>query len=649
MKKLLFSAASLLFISTAFAQTQNFAFEKTCYRGAFAPAPSPMWTDAWTEWNPNSKVYPVATTTVSSDITSNTTWTSGQTYLLTAPIYITNNSILTIQPGCVILGDKSGAGAALIVTKGSQLIANGTVSQPIVFTSNQAPGLRNPGDWGGVIILGKAANNNSSGLNNIEGLPISPKTEYGGGTTPDNNDNSGSLKYVRIEFGGYVYQPNQEINGLTMGSVGRGTKLDFIQVSFANDDAFEWFGGTVDAKHLVSYRNLDDDFDTDFGFSGKVQFGLAVRDPQLQDNPSVSTSEFFESDNDATGTTNTPKTSGIFSNFTCIGPLRGVVTTSIGAPNGHRDRIRIRRNSELKIYNSIMTDQATRGLFVDGLACETNALNGTLKFKNNILGGYAQRATESGTFGVIISNTFVVANANDTLGKTLNAGSLLVSPYSYTAPDYRPSAGSLALSNVSFTDAALAAVTGTSSSVVMISIPSTACIGNYTSNLQPLNFTASSTVSPNYCSLNWTASSGVTISNSTAVSPGFTISTLGTFTITLTVQNENGTVTAPMAITTTTCLDVSVRENAALLNSMKLVPNPSNNSSRLQFNTGSSTKASVTVTDLTGKMLVNLNDLTTQAGQNTLELSTAELASGVYFVSLSTSAGKETVKLIVQH
>ncbi len=647
MKKILFSAASLLFIGTAVAQT--FSFEKTCYRGAFAPAPTPMWTDAWTEWSPNSKVYPAATATVSSDITSNTTWSAGQTYLLTAPIYVTNNSILTIQPGCVILGDKSGTGAALIVTKGSQLIANGTVSQPIVFTSNQAPGLRNPGDWGGVIILGKGANNNSGGLSNVEGLPISPKTEYGGGASPDNNDNSGSLKYVRIEFGGYVYQPNQEINGLTMGAVGRGTKLDFIQVSYINDDAFEWFGGAVNAKHLVSYRNVDDDFDTDLGFSGSVQFGVAIRDPQLQDNPAASTSEFFESDNDATGTTNTPKTSAIFSNFTCIGPLRGVVTTTIGAPNGHRDRIRIRRNSEIKIFNSIMTDQATRGLFIDGLACENNALNGTLKFKNNILGGYAQRATESGTFGVIVSNTFVVANANDTLGKTLNAGTLLVSPYSYTAPDYRPSAGSLALSNVSFTDAALAAVTGTSSSVVMISIPSTACIGNFTSNLQPLNFTASSTVSPNYCSLNWTASSGVIISNSTAVSPGFTISTLGTFTITLTVQNENGTVTAPMAITTTTCLDVSVRENAAFLNSMKLVPNPSNNSSRLQFNTGSSTKASVTVTDLTGKMLVNLNDLTTQAGQNTIELSTAELASGVYFVSLSTSTGKETVKLIVQH
>jgi len=647
MKKILLSAASLLFLGSAFAQ--NFAFEKTCYRGAFAPAPAPMWTDNWTEWNPNSKVYPAPTVTVSNDITTNTTWSTGQTYLLTAPIYVTNNSILTIQPGCVILGDKSGAGAALIVSKGSQLIANGSASQPIVFTSNQAPGLRSPGDWGGVIILGRASNNVSGGLNNVEGLPISPKSEFGGGASPDNNDNSGSLKYVRIEFGGYVYQPNQEINGLTLGSVGRGTVLDYIQVSFVNDDAFEWFGGTVNAKHLVSYRSVDDDFDTDNGWSGNVQFGLAVRDPQLQDNPSVSTSEFFESDNDATGTTNTPKTSGIFSNITGIGPLRGVVTATIGAPNGHRDRVRIRRNSELKIFNSIFTDQATRGLFIDGSACENNALNGTLKFKNNILGGYAGRATESGTFGIINSNTFVIANGNDTLGKTVNAGNILVSPYNYTAPDYRPSANSIALSNASFTDAAIAAITGTSSSVVMINIPSSACIGSNPTNIQPLNFSASSTVSPNYCSLNWTASSGVVISNSTALSPGFTISTLGTFTVTLNITNENGTVSAPMAITTTTCLDVSLRETTNLLNSLKLAPNPANNSASIQFNHNSNSPVAVTVTDLTGKILLNLTDLSTQAGQNTIELSTTDLASGVYFVTLSSQTGKETVKLIVQH
>lgn len=647
MKKILLTATSLFLIGSAFAQ--NFAFEKTCYRGAFAPAPSAMWTNAWTDWNPNAKLYPAATVTIATDITTNTTWTSGQTYLLTAPIYVTNNSILTIQPGCVILGDKAGSGAALIITKGSQIIANGTVSQPIVFTSNQAPGLRNPGDWGGIILLGKAANNNSGGLNNIEGLPISTKTEYGGGASPDNNDNSGSLKYVRIEFGGYVYQPNQEINGLTLGSVGRGTMLDFIQVSFANDDAFEWFGGTVNGKHLVSYRNLDDDFDTDYGFSGSVQFGLAVRDPQLQDNPSVSTSEFFESDNDPTGTANTPKTSGIFSNFTCIGPLRGIVTATIGAPNGHRDRIRIRRNSEIKIYNSIMTDQVTRGLFIDGSACETNALNGTLKFKNNILGGYAGRATESGTFGIINANTFVVANANDTLGKTINAGNLLLSPYNYTSPDYRPSVGSLALSNVSFTDAALAAVTGTSNPVVNMSIPTSACIGMNSTATQPLNFVASSTVSSNYCSLNWTASSGVVISNTNALTPGFTISTLGTFTITLTVQNENGSVSVPMAITTTTCLDVSIAENAVFVNSVKLAPNPSNTGSNLQFYSNGNHSASVTVCDVTGKTLLSMPELHLQSGENTIALVTENLAAGVYFVTLTSPLSKETVKLIVQH
>jgi hypothetical protein len=126
--------------------------------------------------------------------------------------------------------------------------------------------------------LGKAANNLSNGLGMIEGLPAGPDTEYGGGTSPDDNDNSGILKYIRIEFGGYAYQVDKEINGLTMGSVGRNTVIDYVQTSFVNDDAFEWFGGTVNAKHLVSYRNLDDDLDCDFGFRGSVQYALIVRD-----------------------------------------------------------------------------------------------------------------------------------------------------------------------------------------------------------------------------------------------------------------------------------------------------------------------------------------------------------------------------------
>ena len=468
MKKLLLTSLFAVFINTAFAQAPFFT--QTCYRGAFAPAPTPMWTNNWTSWDPQNNVYPAPTVTVSSNILANTTWSVGQTILITTPIFVKNNSVLTIQPGVVIRGQKNTT-ASLIITKGSQLIANGTPTAPIVFTTDQAVGLRGVGDWGGIILLGNAINNNSGGIGNIEGLPISADTEHGG---TNDNDNSGSMQFVRIEYCGVVYQPNQEINGLTLGSVGRSTMLDNIQVSYCNDDAFEWFAGTVNAKHLVSYRNVDDDFDTDNGFSGSVQFCLAVRDPQLADNPAVSTSEFFESDNNATGSAATPLTSGLFSNATCIGALRGAPTSTLIA-SGHRNRVRIRRNSALKIYNSIFTDQTTRGLFIDGSASETNALNGSLKFKNNILAGYAQRATESGAFGIIVSNTFVIANANDTL---LSSSGILTTPYNYNAPDYRPSAGSIALAGASYTDAILTSLTATNNPMPMLTVNSgTICVG----------------------------------------------------------------------------------------------------------------------------------------------------------------------------
>src|SRR5690606_22107227 len=115
---------------------------------------------------------------------------------------------------------------------------------------------------------------------NIEGIAPTSDTEFGG---TDDNDNSGELGYIRIEFAGIPLQPNKEINGLTFGSVGKQTKVHHIQVSLCGDDSFEWFGGTVDAKYLISYRALDDDFDTDFGYSGRVQFGLIIRDKDLSD------------------------------------------------------------------------------------------------------------------------------------------------------------------------------------------------------------------------------------------------------------------------------------------------------------------------------------------------------------------------------
>lgn len=210
---------------------------------------------------------------VSADITANATWTSTKKYLIKGNIFVNNNATLTIEAGTVIYGDKVTKGA-LIIERGAKIIAAGTAASPIVFTSSAPAGFRNYGDWGGLIILGKAANNQGANVN-IEGITAGTKGQYGG--TAD-DDNSGTLSYVRVEFAGIALSTDNEINGVTFGSVGSGTTVDHVQVSYSGDDAFEWFGGTVNANYLIAYKTWDDDFDTDFGFSGKVQFASAFRD-----------------------------------------------------------------------------------------------------------------------------------------------------------------------------------------------------------------------------------------------------------------------------------------------------------------------------------------------------------------------------------
>jgi len=444
MKKLMLL---LLFVATnVFAQ--NSFWTQTTYRGAFELAPSPMWTTGWTNWDPQNTVYPAATDTVSGEIVIHSTWTSNKVYLIQGPVYV--KTFLLIQPGTIILFDKNIPGSALIVTKAGTLLAEGTVTQPIVFTSNAAPGQRNIGDWGGLVMLGEALNNlpanaasgTPAGIGYIEGLPTSTNTEYGGN---DDQDSSGVLKYVRIEFGGYAYQPDKEINGLTFGSVGSKTVVDYVQVSFANDDAFEWFGGTVNCKHLVSYRNLDDDFDTDFGYRGKVQFGLIVRDPFIADQSAGSTSEGFESDNDGAGSNNGPKTGATFSNITAIGPLRGNLQATIDPK--FRRALRLRRNTELKVFNSLFIDFKD-GVHVDGTSTEVNALQNKLVFKNNLIAGC------SGKFIIRATNPSFDAGLwyfayNDTLA---SATGLLTSPYNYLNPDYRPTLNSGLDTGADFSD-----------------------------------------------------------------------------------------------------------------------------------------------------------------------------------------------------
>lgn len=302
------------------------------------------------------------------EITLNTTLKAGDNILLKGFVYVVDGVTLTIEPGAVIKGEKATKGS-LIIERGGKIRAEGTREKPIVFTSDQPAGARTYGDWGGLILCGKSIVNNTEGEAKVEGGPRS----WYGGTDPD--DDSGVLKYVRIEFAGYPLEPNKEINGLTCGGVGRGTTIEYVQVSFCGDDSFEWFGGTVNARYLIAYKGWDDEFDTDYGYQGKLQFLLGIRDPKHAD---TSKSNGFESDNDADGSGNAPLTRPVFSNVTLIGPLYGVSSgkpesdilyVTEDAPNGAKGgsfqaAMHIRRNSSLKVYNSVFTGWPY-GLFLD--------------------------------------------------------------------------------------------------------------------------------------------------------------------------------------------------------------------------------------------------------------------------------------------
>ncbi|MBP6456434.1 MAG: hypothetical protein KA275_06860 [Chitinophagaceae bacterium] len=364
---------------------------------------------------------PVEETTLTGSISENRTLKSGNTYTLKGFVYVKNGATLTIEPGVTILGEKASKGT-LIVTRNGKINAEGTNTNPIVFTSDQADGSKNIGDWGGVILLGKATNNGSyngtSGLMEIEGgVNNTDGDGLHGGT--DDNDNTGTLKYVRIEFAGIAFQPNSEINGLTCGSVGRGTTLEYIQVSYCGDDAFEFFGGTVNCKYLVSYRNTDDDIDTDFGYRGNIQFAIVARDPALADEATGGASNGFESDNDASGSSNAPFTSPVLSNITIIGPKQ-VTTTTVAAP--YKRGNHIRRNSRLSLFNSVIMGWPT-GLLIDGSTTSANATNNDLKYAKNTVAGWSSKAIDTASAGGsgIAPYTWYLAT-NDTLTNNTQVG-----------------------------------------------------------------------------------------------------------------------------------------------------------------------------------------------------------------------------------
>jgi hypothetical protein len=450
---------------------QDAFWTTTNYKGAFPVTdntPATDWSSGWSNFDPQNTAYPsTATLTVSADITASTTWSG--VVLLQNKVYVKNNATLTIQPGTIILGDKA-TQASLIITRGAKLNAIGTVSQPIVFTSNQAAGFRLPGDWGGVVLLGLAKNNQPGGVANIEGIAPTTDTQYGGSF---DTDNSGTIKYVRIEFAGIALELNKEINGITFGSVGSGTTVDYVQVTQSGDDSFEWFGGTVNCKHIISYRATDDDFDTDYGFRGKVQFGLIIRDKDLSD--AIGDSNGFESDNDAAGSTGQPKTRPVFSNVTLVGAKgNGTVTLPVGEK--HERAFRLRRNTATSVFNSIVTG-FEKGLYCEGAAVVNNLNGDTLVFANNILTNFATPTWIANNTNTQVASPATTAwyqswwgtDNNDSTSTLAQVNWVNIFTAMGTTPDARLANGSVASTGANFVDSKFFSVIAPTASVTSIS------------------------------------------------------------------------------------------------------------------------------------------------------------------------------------
>ena len=311
-------------------------------------------------------------TTLSGNITSTTTLTSDKEWVLKGYVYVTDGAKLIIQPGTTIISDISEKGA-LCIERGAQIIAEGTATKPIVFTSGKIAGERTPGDWGGIVILGRAKTNRTS----------EPTIEGGigrafGGT--NDLDNSGILKYVRIEYAGIAAMPNSEINALTLGGVGSGTTIENVQTIYANDDAFEFFGGTVNAKNLYAYGTADDDFDFDFGYRGKVSYSVSKRDPQFVDNGDAGNG--IECDNDGTGSTAEPFTHPILDNMILVGP------NDVASLPNHNLAMRWRRATQFEVYNSTIIGYMKGGFSMESNETAQFYKDGVSKFQNNKIGSY---------------------------------------------------------------------------------------------------------------------------------------------------------------------------------------------------------------------------------------------------------------------
>ncbi len=596
-----------------------------------------------------------ATITITGDIESNKTWTRANVYILAPGFhYVIGNSTLTIQSGTLIKGDNG----TLVITKGSKIVAAGTETQPIVFTSSKPAGERAAGDWGGIVICGKAPINVPGGSNIVEGGLDVLFASYGGTNAADN---SGVLQYVRIEYAGKYYQANNELNSLTLAGVGTGTVIDHVQCMRGLDDAFEWFGGTVNAKYLVASYGLDDEFDTDFGYSGSVQFAVGLRDPNAAD---ISGSNGFESDNDATGSTNAPFTNGQFSNVTLIGPIQGTGNTF----NANFKRgAHLRRSTKQDIYNSVFVGYPV-GLRVENTNTGNFANTGDLNFKNNIIAGCTTPLEAASTTGFDIA-VWYAANSNTTYTNVSDAG--YTNPYIATAPNFKAVAGSNVLTGANFTGLSSFFTATTYRGAFSTSAPWTACWCEFDPQTQPYtaqtNYLAG-TITPSASSVTvgttltaqagtgftyrW-QKNGVNLTGSAAFAQTYTPTSAGAYRCKISTPRGCSKFTASKTVTVAMLgTDTEVANTDILtdrITALQVYPNPASGQDvQLSFEVNTSeTTVQIQLFDLMGRQVVS-QSINAEEGVNAFNFTTANLAKGVYIVRVINGGERFDQKLIVE-
>jgi len=328
---------------------------------------------------------------INQNITANRTLYADTVYQISGFIKVANGATLTIQPGTKLVGDFDVPGSSLFILRGARIIADGTADRPIVFTSERPVGQRRPGDWGGVIMIGNGITNRGAPTY-IEGTgtgPENPLQDYSGGN--NNNDNSGILRYVRIEYAGFPTAPNEELNSLTMAAVGRGTTIEYVQILLGLDDSFEWFGGAVDGKYLVSYEAADDHFDGSEGWVGRVQYAIAFQSVQPEPRPGLaggaaSDPQGIENDgcwaeNCSAGNANRsasqPFTIPVFANFTLVGAPQGAWETS-----GGNIGMMLRRGVGGLYVNGVVARYSRAGVSLRGDQTNQRITEGNMAIRN---------------------------------------------------------------------------------------------------------------------------------------------------------------------------------------------------------------------------------------------------------------------------